>query len=99
MDPASGLWLFWHSSSIGRSNLARYSNHRADELIEAARHSIDPAFRRRTYLDINTILRQDIAATFLFFRNQYNAASSRIVINELRMGSIFAGVRKWHIEN
>ena len=96
-DAASGLTLFWHSGGIGRSNPARYRNDRVDGLIEAARRSFDPDFRDQSFREINEIMIEDAPAAFLFFRNHYIAASSRIVITDGRMGSIFGGVRKWYI--
>ena len=95
-DPASSLMLFWHTEAIGRSNPARYSNPRVDRLIEEARHSLDPDFRDQTFHRINELITEDAPAAFLFFRNHYIAASSRIVITNVRVGSIFGGVRKWY---
>ena len=47
-DPDQLLSAFWHSSSIGRSNLSGYRNPEVDRLIDLGRATSDPGRRRKS---------------------------------------------------
>ncbi len=77
-DPDQMLNAFWHSSSIGRSNLAGYRNLEVDRLIDLGRVTVDPGRRREIYRGIHRILAADAPAAFLFVKKRFSATSARI---------------------
>ena len=77
-DPDQLLSLFWHSSSIGRSNLSGYRNPEVDRLIDLGRATSDPGRRREIYRSIHRILATQAPAAFLFVKKRFSATSARI---------------------
>jgi peptide/nickel transport system substrate-binding protein len=77
-DPDQMLSAFWHSGSIGRSNLAGYRNPEVDRLIDLGRITADSARRRDIYRSIHHILATDTPAAFLFVKKRFSATSARI---------------------
>jgi len=77
-DPDQILSLFWHSGSIGRSNLAGYRNPEVDRLIDLGRITADSARRRDIYRSIHRILAVDAPAAFLFVKKRFSATSARV---------------------
>jgi peptide/nickel transport system substrate-binding protein len=77
-DPDQILSAFWHSRSIGRSNLAGYRNLEVDRLIDLGRVTVDPGRRREIYRSIHRILAADAPAAFLFVKKRFSATSARI---------------------
>ncbi len=64
LDP----YPFWHSSQIQDPglNLAMFSDHEADQALEAARRTADPAARQQYYAKFLTILADQQPAAFLY---------------------------------
>jgi len=64
----SDLYPFWHSSQREAPgvNLANYVNRKADQLLEEARLTNDPATRSQKYQDFQNILISDLPAIFLY---------------------------------
>jgi peptide/nickel transport system substrate-binding protein len=77
-DPDQILNAFWHSASIGRSNLAGYRNSEIDRLIDQGRITSDTTLRRETYRNIHRILAEDAPAAFLFVKKRFSATSTRV---------------------
>ena len=96
-DPDTFTYLFWHSSRIGASNLARYQNHEVDLLLEQGRSEYDFEKRRSIYHDIHRIMVEDAASIFLFARRLYTGATSRIEGLEGQPQLLFKSARDWKI--
>lgn len=64
----SDLYSFWHSSQKEAPgvNLANYVNRKADQLLEEARLTNDPAIRSQKYQEFQNILIADLPAIFLY---------------------------------
>jgi peptide/nickel transport system substrate-binding protein len=96
-DPDAPSFLFWHSSRIGATNLARYRNDEVDRLIEQGRSEYDLEKRKTIYHDIHRIMAEDVASIFLFVRRIYTGATSRIAGLATQPQLIFNSVREWKI--
>lgn len=68
VGPDPDPFAFWHSSQIEPPglNLAAYANRQIDQLIEEARQTRDEAIRTKNYQKFQTIINQDLPATFLY---------------------------------
>ena len=64
----SDLYSFWHSSQKEAPgvNLANYVNRKADQLLEEARLTSDPAIRSQKYQEFQNILISDLPSIFLY---------------------------------
>lgn len=60
-------FVFWHSSQILNPglNLSKYKNTAADQLIAAARNTLDPNVRSQKYVQFQELLLHDAPAIFL----------------------------------
>jgi peptide/nickel transport system substrate-binding protein len=96
-DPDNFTFLFWHSSRIGASNLARYRNTEVDRLIEEGRSESDIEKRRTVYRGIHQIMADDTASIFLFVRRIYIGATSQIEGLMAEPQSLMYSVRDWKI--
>jgi peptide/nickel transport system substrate-binding protein len=76
-DPGSSMRVFWHSASIGMSNLSSYRNPEADRLIDLAITTSDFNARKPMYHRIHELIANDVPAVFLYYKKRYNALSSR----------------------
>jgi len=97
-DPDRRTSFFWHSNSMGRSNLARYSNREVDHLIERGRIEADLRVREQIYHDIHELIADDRPALFLFFRRKFLGISA--TFNNIKAsGEVFyRSIREWYIE-
>jgi len=61
-------FAFWHSSQKGELglNLSNYENKDADKLLEEARKSLDPEFRKEKFEAFQNVIIADAPAVFLF---------------------------------
>ncbi len=96
-DPDSFTYLFWHSSRIGASNLARYSNPEVDRLIELGQTESDMAKRRAVYRGIHRLMAADTPSVFLFVRRIYMGATSRVEGFKAQPQLFFSSARDWKI--
>ncbi len=60
-------FVFWHSSQTKHPglNLSNYNNQAIDTLISEARSSTDKTTRDQKYLELHTVIKQDLPAIFL----------------------------------
>jgi peptide/nickel transport system substrate-binding protein len=77
-DPGSSMRLFWHSASIGMSNMASYRNPETDRLIDLGSTTSDFNARKPMYQRIHELLANDVPAVFLYYKKRYSALSSRL---------------------
>lgn len=98
-DPDQSLSLFWHSSNIGVTNLARYKNAEADILIESARGEMDRKVRREQYQEIHRLIAEDAPAAFLFYIKKNIGVSSRVGGVQVFPGSYHQTIPVWYIKN
>ncbi len=83
-------------------NIALYSNRSADQLLEAARRTSDPAERERKYREFQKIVSDDAAAIFLYSPLHYYV--TRRDIQGVEIGSLalteerFNGVNRWYAD-
>lgn len=97
-DPDQMLSAFWHSSAIGRSNLAGYRNPDIDRLIDLGRITTDASRRREIYRAIHRILAEEAPAAFLFVKKRYSATSARIGNVTLSIGSFYnLSLKDWYL--
>lgn len=60
----------WHSTQT-QTNLSKYSNPRIDKLLEDGRSELNFEARRKTYLDFQRFLLEDVPAGFLYYPSYY----------------------------
>jgi len=95
---------FWHSSQIdnGGLNLSRYSNRRADQLLEKARATTDSEERESLYQDFQDLLIEDLPAIFLYSPNYTYAVDRRVKGIEPTVvftpADRFTGVADWYVK-
>ena len=66
-------YAFWHSTQTA-TNISNYSSPRIDKFLEDGRVQLDYNERRRTYLDFQRFLTEDLPAVFLFYPSYYTIA-------------------------
>jgi len=68
ISPDPDLYPFWHSTqtSTDGQNFSSFSNRDADEIMEAARRTVDTARRQELYARLQEILREEAPAIFLY---------------------------------
>jgi peptide/nickel transport system substrate-binding protein len=96
-DPDSFTYLFWHSSRIGASNLARYENPEVDGLIELGQAESDTDKRRAAYRGIHRLMAADTPSVFLFVRRIYMGATSRVEGFKAQPQLFFSSAHDWKI--
>ncbi len=69
-------WL--HSSSIGKSNFARFSHPEVDRLIDEAKTVINPQKRHELYLKANAVVHEEAPWLFLYHPLYYMARQPRV---------------------
>lgn len=97
-------FAFWHTSQLKEPglNIALYSNRKADELLEAARRTSDPAEREKKYREFQKIVNDDAAAIFLYSPLHYYV--TRRDIQGIEIGPLalteerFNGVSRWYVK-
>jgi len=97
-------FAFWHSSQIKDPglNVALYTNRKADQLLEDARGTSDPAERNEKLKKFSDIVLEDTPAIFLFSQlyfyllpvNMQGVHISKISLPANR----FADVNEWHLK-
>ncbi|MFH2062698.1 MAG: ABC transporter substrate-binding protein [bacterium] len=80
LGPDPDPYPFWHSSQSenGGLNLSKFSNRRADELLEQARSTNDAEKRTALYQKFQDILADEIPAIFLYSPNYTYAVDKRV---------------------
>jgi peptide/nickel transport system substrate-binding protein len=63
-------YSLWHTTQT-QTNISKYSDARIDKLLEDGRTQLYPEERRKTYLDFQRFLLEDVPALFLYYPNQY----------------------------
>lgn len=95
-------FAFWHTSQMKDPglNIALYSNHAVDQLLEEARRTNDAVVREAKYRSFQKLVSSDVGAIFL-----YSPAESYVIRNTVkgvRIGAIttsderFDGVNAWY---
>ncbi len=103
-NPAD-LFPFWHSSQrfYPGLNLSIYQNTEADGLMEVVRQKNDPETQKKNLERVETILKNDAPATFLFSMPYFYVHSS--LLNGFNPGSItspedrFTNVAEWNLSS
>ncbi len=104
MNPPGDLYSFWHSNErfYPGLNLSLYSNPEADKIMESIRREFDPATREEKLAELNTIIKSDYPAAFL-----YSPSYEMIATKDLRGVSTglvsdpadrFRNVNQWHLK-
>lgn len=76
LDPDNFLYVNLHSSNIGpKGNYSRYTNQKADKLMELGRLETDPEKRMRYYQEAEQIIVDDAPWIFLF--HYYNNSATQ----------------------
>lgn len=96
-DPGAFTFLFWHSSRIGASNLARYENPEVNGLIELGQAESDTDKRRAVYREIHRLMAADTPSVFLFVRRIYMGATSQVEGFKAQPQLFFTTARDWKI--
>jgi peptide/nickel transport system substrate-binding protein len=68
LDPDQ--YTVWHSTQSS-SNFSNYQNPRIDKLLEDGRAQLNLEERRKTYLDFQRFLNEDLPAVFLYYPSLY----------------------------
>ncbi len=98
IGPDRRISFFWHSNSMGRSNLARYSNREVDRLIERGRIEADLRVRKQIYHNIHELIAGDRPALFLFFRRKFLGVSAKFNGIKASEQVFYHSIREWYIE-
>jgi peptide/nickel transport system substrate-binding protein len=99
-DPDFPASRFWASASIGSWNVTGYSNREVDRLIDEGRRTTDVGVRAPIYQKMFALIADDAPAAFLYYRNKYTAAISRLKGIE-PFGISFSGIfaASWYLES
>ena len=95
---------FWHSSQGGERglNLSGFANRTADELLEAARKTADPAERAKKYNEFQKLVAAEAPALFLFRPFYPYSVHKKVMGIDIGHTSVpsdrFAGVTEWYIK-
>ena len=103
LDPAEDLYPFWHSDerfSPGL-NLALWNSSRGDDLMEQVRREINDGKRMAFLTDLESLIRKDLPALFLFApdylyitsRSVQGVRGARVVDPSGR----FTNVARWYL--
>jgi peptide/nickel transport system substrate-binding protein len=63
-------YSLWHSTQT-TTNISNFKNARIDKLLEDGRTELDQETRKKTYLDFQRFLVEDVPAVFLYHPNSY----------------------------
>jgi len=104
LNPAFGLFSFWHSSErfYPGLNLALYNNARADRLIETIRQEFDPDSRIENFHELQDTIIDDYPAIFLYAPDYLYIASKALKGVDSSFiaepADRFLGIPKWHLK-
>lgn len=101
------IFAFWHSSQRNSPglNVSMYTNSKADSILETIRTTEDEQIRKTKYIELNSIIKNDIPAIFLYSpdfiyvlpkqlkNNRDNFKLKNITVPSDRWNSI----NNWHI--
>ena len=95
-------YAFWHSSQRDDPglNVAMYSSKEADTLLEKIRLDIDHEIRERDYTSLDTLIKTDIPAVFLYSPNLVYAFNQPVLGKILTPGTApdrFLSVQDWYV--
>lgn len=98
-DPDFSASRFWSSASIGSWNLTSYSSREVDRLIDEGRRTTDVGIRAPIYQKMSALVADDAPAAFLYYRNRYTAAVSRLKgIGPIGISFSSIFVDTWYLE-
>ena len=91
------VFNYYHSSQadLGNFNFSRYENPELDALIELSRVQMDPAERKATFYEINTILNRDVTTLWLYSMNEVRAYSPKLLNYKVGNFWEFPDVNLW----
>ena len=97
-------FAFWHTSQLKDPglNIALYSNHTVDQLLEEARRTSDQAAREEKYGRFQKIVSDEIGAIFLYRPTNYYAI--RHGFNGIDLDAIalpeerFNEINRWYVD-
>ncbi len=98
IDPDTRISFFWHSDSIGKSNLGHYRNKEVDRLIERGRLKSNFSERRDIYHNIHELIAEDRPAIFLFFRRKFQGISSKFNGIKASPEVFYRSIKEWYIK-
>jgi peptide/nickel transport system substrate-binding protein len=75
-DADGALYLRYYTDAV--FNYGKYSNARVDELLDAARSTLDESFRLEAYREIQEILWEDAAQGALYFQTVIAGADAHV---------------------
>jgi len=83
------IYAYWHSTQVSDPglNISSYSNPKVDKLLEDARRLVKVEDRQKKYAEIQTVIRADAPAAFLFIPNYVYAV--RDTIHEVKAVILF----------
>ena len=64
-------YFFWHSTQVKGGNITGLKNVRIDKLLEDGRKTLNPADRKKEYVDFQKILADELPAAFLYYPYSY----------------------------
>ncbi|OHA09231.1 MAG: hypothetical protein A3B37_03395 [Candidatus Sungbacteria bacterium RIFCSPLOWO2_01_FULL_59_16] len=97
-------FAFWHTSQLKDPglNIALYSNRAVDELLESARRTPDDRARAEKYREFQRIVRDELAAIFLWSPHQFYATRKKIQGAEVGVMALpeerFNEVNRWYAD-
>ena len=97
-------FAFWHSSQVKDPglNIALYASKAADQILEEARRTSDPAKRTAKYEELQKIIAKDLPAVSLYSQIYLYALPERLQGVEIEKISLpadrFNEINKWYIE-
>lgn len=96
-DPGTAS-VFWHSRNIGKYNVAGYKNIQVDSLFDLGSVTTDQKKRQNIYRQLHAVIAADQPATFLFFKNRFEAVNRRIAGVKSGGGfNIYQSIKQWYI--
>jgi peptide/nickel transport system substrate-binding protein len=84
IDPHAQMFALWHSSQIpsekfkSGTNITRYNNPKADELLDKAAKELDPTKRKDYYCQIHQLTKEDANMVYVYARLGIGSARNRL---------------------
>lgn len=104
LNPPGDLYSFWHSNErfYPGLNLSLYNNSDANRIMEAIRHEFDADTRQNKLMELNSIIKNDYPAAFLYSPNYEMIATKDL--HGVTAGLIsdpadrFQNVNRWYLK-
>ncbi len=84
VDAHGQMFALWHSSQMptekfkSGTNITRYNNPKADEILDKAAGELDPNKRRAMYCQVAQMIYDDASTIYLYARNSINSQRVRV---------------------